>query len=144
MFFHLDQGWSPFFYSGIQMLIPFTEIQKLEIVENVISAVKDISTLNEVGYKFISGASGFIAHYDLNGFISCYTDNSLKDDILFYAKQNQWGNYRNGEPNYDYYKSKQDIYNRIVAGIEYIDLTSGKVNNHCFEQIDLFAGVDID
>jgi hypothetical protein len=126
------------------MLKVIPEAQKVEIVENVVAAVKDITKLNKVGYDFINLASGFIAHYNLNGFKDYYEDYSLKDDILSNKNQNQWNNFHKGEENYDYYMSKKDVYNRIVAGIEYADLTSGNVNAFSFNQVDLFAGVDLD
>jgi len=98
-------------------MTPLTERQKTLIVSNVVKAVKNIDNLNKTGYKFINLCSGFIAHYDLYGFIANYSDGSLKRDILSYAGQNQWKNFRPGESNYDYYMSKADVYNRIVAQI---------------------------
>jgi len=125
-------------------MTPFTEAQKIEIVENVISAVIDISNLKKVGYSFLQLSSGFIAHYDLHGFISHYTDDELREDILRNKRQNQWSNFHPGERDYEYNMSKKDIYNRICAGIAYLDLTTGNVNAFSFNQVDLFAGVDID
>jgi hypothetical protein len=62
--------------------------------------------------------SGFIAHYDLYGFIAHYsTPNSLKRDIISYAGQNQWNNFRPGERDYEYMMAKKDVYNRIIAQI---------------------------
>jgi hypothetical protein len=98
-------------------LTPLTERQKTLIVSNIVKACKNIDNLNRTGYKFISLASGFIAHYDLYGFISSYTGESLKRDIISYAGQNQWKNFRPGEQNYEYYMSKADVYNRILAEI---------------------------
>ena len=122
---------------------PLTDAQKDLIVENVVlAATQGIENLNKDGYDFINLASGFIAHYNLGGFIDYYTDESLKDDILRNKNQNQWNNFHKGEQNYEYYMSKKDVYNRIIAGIEYADLTSGNVNNFCFEQLDLFSMVD--
>ena len=94
-----------------------TDRQKDLIVRNVVKAVKNIDNLNSTGYKFLYLCSGFIAHYDLYGFIANYSDGSLKRDILSYAGQNQWRNFRPGERDYDYYMSKADVYNRIVAQI---------------------------
>jgi hypothetical protein len=98
-------------------LTALTERQKTLIVTNIVKAVKNIDNLNSTGYKFISVASGFIAHYDLQGFIAEYSDRSLKQDIVSYAGSNQWRNFRPGESNYDYYMSKADVYNRILAQI---------------------------
>lgn len=99
-------------------LTPLTERQKSLIVSNVVKAVKNIDNLNSTGYKFINLCSGFIAHYDLYGFIAHYGDRgSLKRDILSYAGQNQWNNFRPGERDYEYMMAKKDVYNRIVAQI---------------------------
>ena len=64
------------------MLVPFTEKQKSLIVNNVVKACKDIEKLNGTGYKFIHLASGFIAHYNINGFKDHYTRYSLETDIV--------------------------------------------------------------
>lgn len=81
----------------------------------MVRACKNIETLNRTGYKFINLCSGFIAHYNLCGFRSAYSQiGSLKNDILKYANQNQWGNFHEGLKDYEYYMSKKDIYNRIV------------------------------
>lgn len=95
-----------------------TERQSTLIVSNVLRACSNIEKLNGTGYKFINLASGFIAHYNLNGFIDYYTRNSLKADILANARMNQWNNFRPGDQNYDYYMSKARIYARIVEGLQ--------------------------
>ena len=94
-----------------------TERQKTLIVNNVVKACKNIDNLNKTGYNFLYMCSGFIAHYDLYGFISEYTGRSLKRDLMSYAGQNQWNNFRPGERDYDYYMAKKDVYNRILAQI---------------------------
>ena len=99
------------------MLVALTERQKTLIVNNVVKAVKNIDNLNKTGYNFLYLASGFIAHYNMYGFIAEYSGRSLKRDIVSYAGQNQWKNFRPGESNYDYYMSKADVYNRILAEI---------------------------
>lgn len=98
-------------------MTPLTERQKALIVSNIVKAVKNIDNLNKTGYNYIYNCSGFIAHYDLYGFIASYTGESLKQDILSYAGQNQWKNFRPGERDYDYYMAKADVYNRILAEI---------------------------
>lgn len=98
-------------------LIPLTERQKTLTVNNVVKACKNIDSLNKTGYNFINLCSGFIAHYDLYGFISHYSDYSLKQDILSFAGQNQWRNFRPGERDYEYMMAKKDVYNRILAQI---------------------------
>jgi hypothetical protein len=98
-------------------MTPLTERQKTLIVSNVVKACKNIDNLNNTGYKYLYLCSGFIAHYNLYGFIASYTGETLKRDILSYAGQNQWKNFRPGERDYDYYMSKADVYNRIIAQI---------------------------
>lgn len=98
-------------------LTPLTERQKSLIVSNVVKACKNIDNLNRTGYKFVSLCSGFIAHYDLYGFIASYTGESLKRDLISYVGQNQWNNFRPGERDYDYMMAKKDVYNRIIAQI---------------------------
>jgi hypothetical protein len=99
------------------MLVALTERQKTLIVNNVVKACKNIDNLNRTGYNFVCQASGFIAHYDLYGFIASYTGESLKRDIVSFAGQNQSNNFRPGERGYEYYMSKKDVYNRIVKEI---------------------------
>ena len=100
------------------MLKPFSEKQQVTIANNVIKACKDISKLNKAGYEFISGANGFIAHYNISGFIAQYQNWSLADDIMYNSNSNKWSNFREGDQNYAYYMSKKAIYNRIVDGIK--------------------------
>ena len=98
-------------------LAPLTERQKTLIVSNVVKACRNIDNLNKTGYKYLYLCSGFIAHYDLYGFIASYTGESLKRDLISYAGQNQWKNFRPGERDYEYYMSKAEVYNRILAEI---------------------------
>lgn len=98
-------------------LTAYTERQKSVIVKNVVRAVENIDSLNSSGYKFLNLCSGFIAHYDLQGFIANYSDYSLKRDLISYAGANQWKNFRPGDKDFEYYQSKADIYNRILAEI---------------------------
>ena len=57
-------------------LAPLTERQKVLIVSNVVKACKDITLLNKTGYNFLYLASGFIAHYNLHGFIDFWFPSS--------------------------------------------------------------------
>ena len=98
-------------------LTALTERQKSLIVSNVVKACKNIDSLNKTGYKYLYLCSGFIAHYDLYGFISHYSNSNLKQDIIAYANQNQWKNFRPGERDYDYYLSKADVYKRILEQV---------------------------
>jgi hypothetical protein len=98
-------------------MTPLTERQKTLILNIVVKACKNIDNLNRTGYNFVYQASGFIAHYDLYGFIASYTGQSLKRDIVSFAGQNQWNNFRPSDRGYEYYMSKKDVYNRIVKEI---------------------------
>ena len=91
-----------------------TEKQKSLIVNNIVKACDDIEKLNGTGYKFIHLANGFIAHYSINGFKGHYSNYDLTRDILSNADSNRWNNFREGDKHYHYYKSKADIYKRIV------------------------------
>ena len=99
------------------MIIPLTERKKVLIVNNVIAAGKDIEKLNKTGYDYLYLCSGFIAHYDLEGFKDYYSEHSLKSDILEYFRFNKWTNFIPTDNNYDYYMSKKDVYARIVSKI---------------------------
>lgn len=78
----------------------------------------DIDNLTGLAYKFLMLSSGFIAHYNLGGFRDYYADvEALRFDIQRNQGNNQWGNFRPGEPDYSYYMQKRDIYNRICAAI---------------------------
>lgn len=98
---------------------PLTQRQQTLIVNNVVKAVKNgIDNLNKNGYNFLYLASGFIAHYNQYGFIAHYQQHSLKRDILDNHRANLWLNFCPGEQNYDYYKSKAEVYQRIVDAIK--------------------------
>ena len=97
------------------MLKPLTENEKVRIINNVVAACKDIAKLNSTVYKFLYLANGFIAHYDIHGFKSHYTENFLYDDVQRHANMNKWSNFREGDTNYEYYMSKADVYARILA-----------------------------
>lgn len=100
------------------MITPLTERQKTLIVNNLVAACKDINKLNRTGYGFIYQASGFIAHYDLGGFIAAYSDGYLTKAILDNERFNMWNNFHEGDDNYEYYMSKKDVYQRLVAKLK--------------------------
>jgi hypothetical protein len=96
---------------------PLTETQKRLISKNVLAACRDIEKLNKTGYNFLYLCSGFIAHYDINGFKAYYQTHDLQADIEANARANQWANFRAGERDADYYHSKRDCYNMILGGL---------------------------
>jgi len=98
------------------MIKPKTEKQVKAIVKNVVAACHNINKLNKIGYDYIYLCSGFIAHYNLGGFIDYYSDNvKLTHDILEYQSMNKWTNFHPGDENYEYYHQKGEIYAMIVA-----------------------------
>jgi hypothetical protein len=102
------------------MIKPLSLRQQTRIVNNVLAACNDIQTLNSTGYKFLSVASGFIAHYNQYGFIDHYhCRGSLEEDILANARQNMWFNFSPEDQNYEYYMTKRAVYQRIIAGINF-------------------------
>ena len=117
-------------------LTPYTDKQKEMIVANIVKAVGSIRLLNETAYKYINVCSGFIAHYDKNGFIGYYKENSLKDDILRNTRANEWRNFHPKDESYAYYMSKADIYKSIVLSGK----ISGKINDLKGKKIDLLLG----
>jgi hypothetical protein len=93
------------------------------IVKNVLAACGDINKLNKRGYDFLYLCSGFIAHYDIQGFKEYYRDTSLIADIESNYAQNQWRNYKTGERFADYYHAKRDVYNAILGNLLAVDVT---------------------
>ena len=100
------------------MLTLKTERQVTLIVNNVVIACKNINKLNKTGYNYLYLCSGFIAHYNLGGFIDYYTRNNLIDDILDNIDMNQWTNFHQGERDYEYMMQKRDIYNKIIEALK--------------------------
>jgi hypothetical protein len=106
---------------------PLTPRQKALIVSNVLKACTDIEKLNKAGYDYLYQCSGFIAHYNLQGFKAYYTADTLKRDIEDNYRQNQWNNFRVGEENAEYYHSKRDVYNAILGGLVASDELDARV-----------------
>jgi len=100
------------------MLTPMSEKDKELTIKNIVAAVEDIDKLNKRGYNFLYLASGFIAHYDLGGFIDYYRANSLKDNILRNQAGNQYNNFSPEDKDYLYYKSKAEIYSAVCEAIK--------------------------
>jgi hypothetical protein len=99
------------------MMEAIKEKDKALIVKNILTACKDITKLTKRGYNFLYLANGFIAHYNLAGFIDYYTSNDLKLDIVDNMRGNQWNNFSPSDKDYDYYMSKRDIYNAVYEGL---------------------------
>lgn len=104
-----------------------TKTQAL-IIKNVLAACGNIEKLNKRGYNFLYLCSGFIAHYDLEGFKDYYRDHSLVEDLEANYSQNQWRNFKEGEKHADYYHSKRDIYNAILGNLLAVDVAKKSFN----------------
>lgn len=102
------------------MIKPLTPRQQSLIVNSVVRAIKsgDIEHLTKTAYNFLYLCSGFIAHYDLWGFRDYYRDTEkLRHDIILHTQANMWYNFTPRDRDYEYYMSKRDCYNAIVARI---------------------------
>jgi hypothetical protein len=115
-----------------------TKTQAL-IIKNVLAACGNIDKLNKRGYEFLYLCSGFIAHYDIEGFKEYYRDNSLAADIEANYSQNQWKNYRTGEKYADYYHSKRDIYNAILGNLLAVEVSNKPLKPY-FGDVDQYLG----
>jgi len=93
------------------MLKPLTTRQQTMIINNVKKALLDINTLNKAGYNYLYLCSGFIAHYNIEGFKDYYSKNSLKKDLLDNKSYNTWNNFSS---NYEYYMSKKTVYEQLL------------------------------
>lgn len=96
--------------------------RQIKLIENSIRRVVEknsIDYLTKQAYRFLYLSSGFIAHYNLFGFMDYYSHvpDSIRD-ILNFAEQNTWSNYTPGEKDYNYYHQKSVIYARIVKIVE--------------------------
>lgn len=101
------------------MLTPLSETKVKQIIKACVNAAKDISKLNKTSYNYLYLASGFIAHYNMEGFRHEYKQEGLlKADILRYKHQNTYDNFKPGEENYDYYHQKAIIYQAICDELE--------------------------
>lgn len=92
-------------------------MQQKRIVNNVVLACSDIEKLNKQAYAFLNLCSGFIAHYDLNGFKAYYSDHSLELDLADNANANQWKNFTPADQYYEYMMQKRETYNMILGAL---------------------------
>jgi len=102
-------------------LEPKTEATMTRIVNNVAKVIKtgNIELLSKQAYNYLYLCSGFIAHYNWNGFKAYYADTALlKADILANENINRWLNFHPGDENFDYYQNKAQIYSAIIKAIK--------------------------
>lgn len=103
-------------------LTPITQKQASTIANNIAKVIKkqDMDLLSSAAYKYISIQSGFIAHYNLQGFRDYYQNDVMQfaHDILDNKNISSRTNYRQDHKDYEYYKSKADTYLLICQQIE--------------------------
>jgi hypothetical protein len=100
-------------------LEPVSSEEEARIIRDCIKGANNINQLTDKAYKFLYLSSGFIAHYDREGFKSNYREpGSLKAEILNYQPHNQWGNFTPRDADYEYYMQKKRIYNGICEGLK--------------------------
>lgn len=100
-----------------------TKISEKEVKNIIIgltkAATRDIKCLTAAAYQFIHVASGFMAHYNILGFVDYYgTATNLGDYILQYRTMNQWENFYKDELDYEYMMQQKQIYNAVCRAIE--------------------------
>ena len=102
-------------------IAPLTSRQIAMIVGNIrkVMTTRNSKNLSKQAYNFLYLSSGFIAHYNLYGFQFEYAETTkLAADILNNKANNQWGNFRPGERDYEYNMAKKDCYNAICKMLE--------------------------
>lgn len=91
---------------------------------------KNIDLLTKASYKFLYLTSGFIAHYDINGFKAHYSEvadliTNLKrsSDLRDYDRYIKDGFFQKDDHSKDYYTSKSALYKKLYDYLEGINLT---------------------
>ena len=97
------------------MLHPLEKETALRVLNNILAACRDITCLSLEAYRWIHLRAGFIAHFDLDGFIEEYqTCQNLRDNILANQIHNTCCNRSKKDKDYDYYLQQCDMYQQIV------------------------------
>lgn len=107
------------------MIKPISKTTQNKIVKNLkdIQSSQNMELLNKPTYDFVMNLSGFIAHYDIFGFIDNYHQNYQPIGYFFTELSNSYeirrperfiqdSFFSTGE-NSSYYKSKYDLLVRI-------------------------------
>jgi len=89
-------------------------------VSSILRSVKDVFVhsnifkLTNPAYNFVMLSSGFIAHYNIEGFRWEYQHiPTFAECLIYHQRMNQWNNFRPGEKDYEYMMQKKKIYNEI-------------------------------
>jgi hypothetical protein len=97
------------------MIHPFEQDKAARIVKNILAACRDITCLSLEAHRWIHLRAGFIAHYDLDGFIEEYqTCQNLRDNILANQIHNTSCNRSRKDRDYPYYLQQCEMYQQIV------------------------------
>jgi hypothetical protein len=97
------------------MIHPLEKDKSLRVMNNILAACRDITCLSLEGYRWIHLRAGFIAHYDLEGFIEEYqTCRNLRDNILANQIHNTCCNRSRKDRDYPYYLQQCEMYQQIV------------------------------
>ena len=95
------------------MLLPYKERQQALITNNIISACTDVNAITKMGYGYLMNCKGFDT-LSFDEFLEYFGKHSLADMIQANIKHNLWVGVSESDPDFKYYKSKAEIYKRIV------------------------------
>jgi hypothetical protein len=85
------------------------------IIGNLLDACRDITRLSLEAYRWINLRAGFIAHFDLDGFIEEYqTCQNLRENILANQIHNTSCKRSGKDRDYPYYLQQCEMYQQIV------------------------------
>ena len=97
------------------MLHPHTPDKVARIINNTLEACKDITLLTIESYRWLHLRAGFIAHFDLEGFIENYqTSLNLRENILANQIHNTSCIRSLKDRDYPYYLQQCEMYQQIV------------------------------
>ena len=97
------------------MIHPLEKDKALRVMNNILAACRDITCLSLEAYRWIHIKAGFIAHYDLEGFIEEFqTCQNLRDNILANQIHNTSCNRSRKDKDYPYYMQQCEMYQQIV------------------------------
>ncbi len=100
------------------MLHPHTPDKVTRIINNILEACRDISCLSLESYRWLNMKAGFIAHFDLEGFIEEYqTCQNLRENILANQIHNTCCNRSRKDKEYAYYLQQCEMYQQIVEAL---------------------------
>ena len=97
------------------MIHPLDPEKVSRILNNVLAACRDISCISVEAYRWLHLRAGFIAHFDLDGFIEEYqSGQNLRDNILANQIHNTCCNRIKKDKDYPYYLQQCEMYQQLV------------------------------